>query len=177
MCTETSFWPELWSGFVGVIVGSFIPIGTAWWARRKELRGELDAMQAELRRAHLCMSALRNDEPRILAPLYRLPLTMFGIALPKIIGDGRLTLNETGALLEFVMRAEELNRGLDRAGEAHAAAAWERLEDEYKRNVEKVRHILDVPDKRFGGDTLFDAAQRALFRIERRRWFGRKRAS
>ena len=49
--------------------------------------------------------------------MYRLPLTMFERGLPKLIGEGLLTTNEISGLVEYIMRAEELNRGLDRGGE------------------------------------------------------------
>ena len=48
-------------------------------------------------------------------------------ALPKLIGDNVLTKAEVAALVEYVNRVEEINRGLERAGEAHATNEWLRL--------------------------------------------------
>jgi hypothetical protein len=43
------------------------------------------------------------------------------VLLPKLIGEGRLKIAELSGLVEYAMRIEELNRGLQRAGEAAAA--------------------------------------------------------
>src|SRR5688572_4523764 len=107
------------SGVYGVFLGLLFPATYAWWRRRKERQGEMYAMHSEMRRASECIGALCGQD--IFAPLYRLPLTMYTIALPKLIGEGNLDQNEIGALLEYMARAEELNRGLERAGQAHAA--------------------------------------------------------
>jgi hypothetical protein len=49
------------------------------------------------------------------APAYRLPLSTFERALPKLIGEKKLSANEISLLVEYMSCAEELNRGLDRA--------------------------------------------------------------
>jgi hypothetical protein len=70
---------------VGALIGSCIPLGWARWTRRTERRGELLAMEAELYHAKLAMTALRNAN--VMAALYHVPLTTFGRALPKLIGE------------------------------------------------------------------------------------------
>jgi|SRR5688572_24729183 len=159
--------PIVMSGIGGVVVGLLFPIVHAWWRRRKERRGELFAMHVEMRRALECMQSLLSDE--IKAPLYRLPLSMYTIALPKLIGEGNLGINEIGALLEYGMSTEELNRGLDRAGQAHAAgpnlANW--LEEEFGRNRLKASKIIDKKQERYEGETVRDAAEAALFRLRK----------
>lgn len=178
MGAETSqHWTDWWAGAAGVVVGSFIPIGLAWWSRRTERLGELDGMVADLYQGERCMQALRNEDPPVFAPLYRLPLRMFDHALPKLIGEGLLTQNEVSSLLEYVMRAEELNRGLDRAGEAHVAGDVEQVKAEYNRNILKVAHVLDVPEKRLSGLSLRDAVWDALLGLEDRYWLRRLRVS
>jgi hypothetical protein len=163
-------------GLVGALVGACIPLGRAWWQRRIERRGEITAMLEELRLAGDMMDALphpkRDDEGRevlVTAPLYRLPLTFFELALPKLIGEGRLDEWEMHGLVEYVTRAEELNRGLQRAiqlyGKGTAGDEINAAKKEWARNCLKAEHIrLDRSEHRFQGKTVFDAAWGALER-------------
>ena len=114
----------------------------------------------------------------IQAPLYRLPTAIFKSALPNVIGDGHLTKPEIDTLVEYINRAEELNRGLERAGAAHAASPGgsKALEDEYRRNVAKANEILNEEDPdRFGGAPLIDAADWCLHKMDdlySKNWIG-----
>ena len=56
------------AGLVGALVGSFIPVLWNYHTRNTERKGELVAMQAELRYAYLALRALLDES--ILAPLY-----------------------------------------------------------------------------------------------------------
>lgn len=156
------------SGIGGVLIGFLIPAIHGWWRRHQERQGELYAMHCEMRRAFDCIAALRSQP--IQAPLYRLPLTIHTIALPKLIGEGNLDINQIGALLEYLARADELNRGLDRAGQAHAAGPggndW--LTQEFNRNRSKAADIVETKYERLGDMTVFDASQAALFALQRR---------
>jgi len=73
---------------------------------------------------------------------------MFTAALPKLIGEGRLLSHEIPILVEYLNRIEELNRGLERAGAARAAEQPVLVREEFGRNLEKTRGLLE-PDKRF----------------------------
>jgi len=159
-------------GLTGAIVGSFVPLAWAAWTRRKERAGEVLAMTVEMYHARIAMEALPKpdvDGRIVLAPLYHLPLTMFERALPKLIGEGLLTDNEVSALVEYVMRAEELNRGLDLATTAVAseinASVNVAVLNQYKRNVAKAAHILHEKQERLAGRTVFDVAETALYRL------------
>jgi hypothetical protein len=125
-------------------------------------------MLVEMYHARIAMNALRDTtkQPIVMAPLYHLPLTMFERALQKLIGEKLLDENEIAALVEYVMRAEELNRGLDLATSAEASGAEARVAEQWDRNVAKVGHILDEKLERLGGGTVFDVAEEALFRVE-----------
>src|ERR1700733_10500244 len=90
-------------------------------------------MNGQFFRVHLRVRALIDGG--IMAPLYRLPIFMTSQALPKLIGDGMLDENEVYALIEWVNRIEESNRGLGRAGDAHAANDNAQARDEYSRNL------------------------------------------
>jgi hypothetical protein len=151
-------------GVLGAVFGSCIPLGWSAWQRHRERRGEILAMQVELRLAGLDMSALLED--KVAAPLYRLPLSMFERALPKLIGERILTLNEIGLLVEYVNRAEELNRGLDRAAEASMVVASIVLPIEFDRNKLKAGAILREKLRRHGDRSLYDGAWDVLLRLD-----------
>ena len=127
----------LWEGaagaLLGAILGGCIPLAWSLWRRRVERRGEITGMLAEVLRIQIQIRAL--IDAGVMAPLYRLPIFMTGQALPKLIGDGMLDENEVYALIEWVNRIEELNRGLGRAGDAHAANDNAQARDEYSRNL------------------------------------------
>jgi hypothetical protein len=163
-------------------IGTLVAVVVALWlgqrdvrARRTERRGEITAMVVEVMRGKSSVQTLLNDN--IQAPLYRLPLTNFRRALPKLIADGRLDDNEIDTLIEYENRIEEVNRGLERAGDAHARQQEDpvRLRDEFARNRAKAREILENKSPRFGDQALFDATETALFRIERvyMSWWGK----
>jgi hypothetical protein len=173
--------PDWLTGWVGALIGAVfgtmlggcIPL---WWTsrlRRLERNGEIGGMMVELRLTQLYLTALLNDG--IESPLYRLPLSMFEQALPKLIGDGKLDLNEIALLVEYVNRIEELNRGLDRAAEASTIPAngWV-LAAEHSRNKLKAENILLEKLDRLEGLSVHDGAWDALFRVEesdKRWWF------
>jgi hypothetical protein len=162
------WWAGAAGALLGALIGSCVPLLWSAWARRKERRGELIAMQAEMYHARRAMTALSAARPIVLAPLYHLPLTIFERALPKLIGEGLLTENEISGLVEYVMRAEELNRGLDLASAAAAGgeqAAMGAVSEQFTRNLGKVTHILNEKQERLGGLTVFDVAEAAIYRL------------
>jgi hypothetical protein len=101
-------------------------------------------------------------EQRIQAPLYRIPDSTFSSGLPKLIGDGRVRKKEVAALLEYANKIAEINRGLDRAGAAHAAhpGGSDLLNSEFSRNQAKANEVLEPPDD--GKEPLINEAVRAL---------------
>jgi hypothetical protein len=163
---------EGWAGAVvaallGALIGSCVPLFWAWRTRNVERSGELTAMAAEMYHAGRAMHALKEDA--VAAPLYRLPVGMLDRGLPKLVGEGLLSPNEIAALVEYRMRAGELNRGLDRAADAavrgDASDVLRAVEQEHHRNLLKVEHLFDEQQKRLEGDTLFETAERALYRL------------
>ena len=159
----TKWWEGAAGALLGALIGSCVPFLLTWNARRVERRGELVAMQIEMYHAWRFMDALSNRS--VLAPLYRLPVTMFEHALPKLIGEGKFTENELNGLVEYVMRIEELNRGLQRAGEAAAANMRDLLDMEFDRNLVKANGILREKQAHLEGLTVYNVAQSALDRL------------
>jgi hypothetical protein len=164
---------EWWEGaagaLLGALIGSCIPLLWGWWTRRIERKGELVAMQVKMYHARRAMIALPSTRPLVLAPLYHLALTMFERALPKLMGEGKLSENELSALVEYVMRAEELNRGLELARAAATGSEQANIgavKEQLDRNLGKVDHILHEKQERLGGETVFDVAEEALCRLD-----------
>jgi hypothetical protein len=168
--------PDWWSGWmgallgaaIGAVLGSCIPL--VWTSRQRRLEriGELVGMQVELRLQQMDMDALLNDP--VQSPLYRLPVSIFERALPKLIGEKKLTVNEISLLVEYVNRVDELNRGLDRAAEASTTTAngWV-VEGEYNRNRDKAKKMLSEKLARHADQSLFAGAWAALLRLENAR--------
>jgi hypothetical protein len=146
-------------GLIGAVVGSSIPLGWSAWQRSRERKGEVLAMQVELRVAHLHITTLLEDEGG--TPLFRLPLSMFHRALPKLIGDRKLRLNDIGLLVEYVNRVEELNRRLDYSASMNAANLVPIIE--VNRTA---RAILQEKLERHGNQSLYDGAWSALLDVE-----------
>jgi hypothetical protein len=172
IATTTAYWWEgaggaVVSALLGALIGSCVPLVWAWWVRRTERLGEIRAMQVEMYHAHCSMKELRTTkDPVILAPLYQLPLTMFERALPKLIGEGLLAGEEVSGLVEYVMRAEELNRGLALAVSVSAAQGdTPALRQQYYRNCLKTANIVDEKQHRLGDRAVFDVAYVALYRL------------
>jgi hypothetical protein len=83
--------------------------------------------------------------------------------------SGRLTLVETDVLIEYFMRVREINRGLERAGAAHAAlpsSGRSYLVGEFERNQAKADEVLNEALPRYGDEPLINATERALYRVE-----------
>lgn len=158
---------DLWSGAAGVgigtLLGTAIPFWREWRRRRVERRGDIISMMVELRFAALALEELRTSD--IATPLFRLPITMFERAVPKLVGEGLLSINEHAALIEYINRIEELNRGLDQAGGARAAGRELYVAEEFARNREKAEGFFKV-EKRLVNQSLFDAAMDTVFRLD-----------
>ena len=159
------WWLTPVSTLLGVAVGASIPLFSATHRRRLERRGEVIAMISESLQARSSITSLTLQN--IQAPLYRLPTTIFKQALPKLIGDGHLRPTEIDVLVEFLNRIDELNRGLERAGDAHSkhpeGSNW--LNQEHSRNVAKAKEIGELPSERFAGLALIDGADMCLHRM------------
>lgn len=134
-------------------------------------------MQVEVSRGRIRQRRLLLDNSK--APLYRFPIGNFHRALPKLIADGRLDRNEIDTLVNYEDRVEELNRGLERAGDAardqDKMPGVTGLQKESERNQREARAIFDDELPVFGNRTLADATETALLRMERvyMSWWGR----
>ena len=157
-----------WVAAVGTIAAVIVALGLArrdTKSRRIERRGDIVAMCSDVYQGKRRMETLIRQN--IQAPLYRIPDRSFSHGLSRLIGDGRLTELEIDILLEYANKIAEINRGLDRAGDAHAAqpGGSSHLSDEFSRNQAKANEVLYEESNRFGDEPLIDATERALYRI------------
>jgi hypothetical protein len=165
---RTKWWEgaggALLAALLGALIGSCVPLYVTWRARWIEREGELVAMRDEMGLARWAAEELINNRQTTI-PGYHPPLTMIERALPKLIGDGLLTDEEIRGLVEYVARADGLNRGLDRVGQIQIGTldtANERL-----RNTQMALSLIKDPKKHLGGRTVQEAAKRALARLIR----------
>jgi hypothetical protein len=167
---------DWWTGTAGVLVGAVIGslIGSAiplWWAqrlRRIERRGEIDAMLAEAFRVSLNLRELIGTTHLQPMPRFRLPIGLTEQALPKLVGDQVLDPNELYALVEYVNRIDELNKGLDRAEDA-AAQSSPQIASLHGRNVTAADAILNEKLQRHANEPLWVAVSQALLRLQDQR--------
>jgi hypothetical protein len=155
-----------WVAAIGTIGAVCVALGLArrdTKSRRMERRGEIVAMCADVYQARKRIETL--TEQKIQAPLYRIPDSTFASGLYKLIGDGRLRENEIAVLLQYANKIAEINRGLDRAGAAHAAqpGGGDLLTSEFARNQAKANEVLEPQDD--GKEPLINEAERALYRV------------
>lgn len=159
----SDYWEGAAGALLGAFVGSCVPLAWAAYQRQYERTGELTAMAVELMHARRNLAAIKAAE--IQNPTYQLPLNATHRALPKLIGEGLLNDNETSALIEYVMKAEELNRALDRAGAASVSNIQPSIVTETNRTRATVTEILEYTQQSLGGQTLLDAAEAAVYRL------------
>jgi hypothetical protein len=165
-------WPAIeaigtWVAAIGTIGAVLVALGLArrdTKSRRIERRGEIVAMCADVYHARKRMETL--TEQNIQAPLYRIPDSTLSSGLPNLIGEGRLRKNEVAVLLEYANKIAEINRGLDRAGAAHAAqpGGSDLLSSEFARNQAKANEVIEPADD--GQEPLINQAERALYRMD-----------
>jgi hypothetical protein len=134
------------------------------------VNGELAAMLAELNTVHSTVTTLLTD--RFEAPLYSLPNSSFGQFLPRQIGESIYVDNEIRTLLEYQRRVEELNRGLERARDAHARQQEIRRIEEFGRNQKKAEALISEGGPTAPWALAKEAIERArgLAQQKRRAW-------
>jgi hypothetical protein len=91
----------------------------------------LYALRAEVEHCGELMRMFLKDG--VMAPLYRLPTWAADHALGSVATDGSLGEGQVRALLRYYTNITEINRGLDRAGDAHSSGDTEKLNQEYGR--------------------------------------------
>lgn len=155
--------PTLAVGVFGALLGACVPIGWSHYRRAVERRGELAAILVEFRRCEECFSAYLKDG--VGAPLYRIPHSALSIALPKLVGDGSLDIDETGILVRYLSVVEEINRGLERCGAAASQGNQDLLNTEFNRLTSKMTTYSTKGEERWQGMTLLEATFSLLARL------------
>lgn len=137
----------LLGALAGAIAANVLPGYLIWRKRKIERKGELIAMQEELRMARSGMETIRGTK-QVQALEVRVPLAIFEQGYPKLLGEGSLRDVEMRGLVEYITRAEALNRALDRAGEAATAGQTAELLYQFGRAKNHAALLLDrtLPD-------------------------------
>jgi hypothetical protein len=154
--------PDLWDGVIGLL-----GVALGWWlAERTRISGErqarlarLHALRAEIEHCGELLKTFLKDEVK--APLYRLPTWAGDHALGPIATDGSLGEGQVRALLRYYTNIAEINRGLDRAGEAHSSGDTVKLDEEYGRlRGLKIPALISM--ERDGQPPLQESVERAI---------------
>ncbi len=107
---------ESFTGIIGVFLGFLLAKASEWYKRRQSRKAHWNILAAEV---SICAARARNYINRSAsAPLYRLPTTAFGISFPVLVGYADVSPSEFKSLIEYYSWCEDINRGLDRAGDA-----------------------------------------------------------
>ena len=136
-----SSWLSVVKDNIGVVVGFFLGLVPGWLGRLRTLRGHWGALAAETEMCERLTEAYLKD--KVPAPLYRLPEAAFSASFPALLAEGVMNRLEARQLTEFRAAIQEVNRGLDRAGEAQAANNSVLLQAEAKRLETKCQNILE----------------------------------
>jgi hypothetical protein len=130
---------EVLIAFGGVAFGFLLGEGRRLLVSRRENMARLRSLRAEIVQCqHLIELFMVGG---VMAPLYRLPSWAASNAFPRLIGDGVLQAQASETLLRYLSTIEEINRGLERAGDAHASRDEARLQDEYGRLQHKLEQL------------------------------------
>ncbi len=149
----TSPLEAIFAVLVGFILGR-VPV---WLYRKRKLKAHWCAIRAEIDLCKEMANKLLADE--VLSPLYRLPTVAFQTSFPLLLAEGVLTETESLALTWFSNHAQEMNRGLDFAAEAHTSGDQELLRKQNDRNRLKARGLVQSADAK---DCLYDTARRIV---------------
>lgn len=133
-------------GLAGVIIGAVITQGSTAWQKRKRHFAYWSALRAEVDICRNHASNYKKDQKA--APLYRLPVTAYKKGFPALLGDGAVSHSEAKTMLDFYNMVEQMNRGLERAGEMHLklqdGGGDVFLFEEANRLSVKAEHLLDA---------------------------------
>ncbi len=140
-----------------VILGFVLAVLPMWFDRKRRLKGHFYALRAELTLCKEKAEIFLND--RIASPLYRMPLTVYEVAVPILLTEDALKEGEALSLARFYSQAEDINRGLDNAAAMLAQRDEEGLNREVGRLVDKATNMIEPVE---GNEPLFSAAMAVI---------------
>ena len=154
-----------WTPVVTTIVGvaaTLAGVWFGWWLsgrrsvddRAKRLANHWAALGAELdlcKRYAGAYLVLTDNEKKGASPAYRLPLSAYRESYPSLLSDGALEQEqEVLSIVEFFVKAEEINRSLDSSEEIRLSehpprvSATLMLEMEERRIDPKVQKLIEL---------------------------------
>jgi hypothetical protein len=137
----------------GFLLGTMPP----WLTRKHRLKTHWCALRADIDQCKEKAETLLRDQ--VMSPLYRLPLIAFKVSFPVLLADGAVNENEVRTIGRFFSWVEEINRGLDYAGEVVKAEDPQLLQQEFKRNCLKAKALIEHND---GAESLYDEVTRIV---------------
>jgi hypothetical protein len=156
MPTQQLPWWTALLPLLGVVIGFLLGQGALWWAARKRRRNHWAALSAELEYCRRKAEAYTGSN--VGAPLYRLPTAAYTRSFAALLSDAAGSESDACAIVEFFSEVETVNRGIDRAAEAHGTA---RYQAEVERAIMKAKRLaLPTP----GTSNYYSAAREALNR-------------
>ena len=109
--TEAPIWVPLLSVSIGALWGFGVAEARDLIHRRRQRRGNFEALGVELQMCGDLASGYLRD--KVMAPAYRMPLMAYEHSLPALLVDGVLSVAETNALLRFYVNAMAFNFSVD----------------------------------------------------------------
>jgi hypothetical protein len=130
----------LTGGLAGGVAAFLLGLLKDRYLRNRRISGHWGALKEEV---EICGDfAQTYITDNVLAPLYRLPSTAFGLSLSALLGDGDITRSEYRALTLFAELVTQINRGLDRVASAHEHGDAARGDAEVNRLRLKCRNLI-----------------------------------
>ncbi len=128
-----------------ILVGFVLAFVPSWLDRKRRLRTHLQAIRAEMQLAQERAAMLLKD--KVMAPLYRLPVSAYQTSFPILLAEGVLSEEGAHALGNYFCQVQDINRGLDNATARAHADDNTGLEREYSRLLLKGQRLLqDMPE-------------------------------
>lgn len=150
-----------------VLFGFMLGHIPTWLDRKRRLKTHWSVIRAEMELCRERASALLNDS--IQSPLYRLPLSAYGVSFPVLLSEGALSETESLIIGRFFCQIQDINRGLDNAAEMLHSNDLIGLHREYNRNLLKAKSLVEsIP----GEASLYEGTRRIVDTKVARKWWG-----
>lgn len=149
-------------GPVVSLAATFIGAGLAYLAatfqqRKREAKLRKANAVALLAEVERCVAYANTYlQQNIMAPAYRLPVTIYAGSFPQLIADGKLSYADVQAVLDFYSQVQQVNWLLD---EIHR----HRLDDnDGMQSTERNRLVAKLREMNAAGSRFYDPVMRAL---------------
>lgn len=130
------------SGVGATIIGFGLGYLPQWCSGRAKVRAYKANLSAEVEKCKEMALAYQSDN--ITSPSYRLPITAWNTAYPKLIELTDITEQESKIINQFYIEVDSLNRGLDQINAARYIHGGGQIRnEELPRNLLKASNITN----------------------------------